>query len=346
MKKSKNEIIRLIKSKVIKVEKRDLFAKNLRAILAFDEKLKKSIYEVKKPKRNLTQLDKEFRKEIVNTKTTSLSILLWQTTTDKINYSQLSIFEYEFVYKLMPMLQKQIVKMNSASKTWQTSFNKLLLFIAQSLKKMKGKTNCLDLEKIEHFNKKTLLLFKTFVKRRLFQGYGYIYFLLKKLQETNEVNQKNNKKNNQRIMNEVEKQFIKLFSKYKELNKKIYSKRSKTQIDSRILWKHLLKAILRSLSVSKKEAIELVTKNLFLFQRKSGKPRRINLSNLKTIVLLVEKAFNPLIWQNKQLNRKLIIEIIKLLKKNYYLVFSKFDCYESVLLVHYTIIFIIIRSLL
>ena len=342
MKKSKNEVIKLIKSKIIKAEKKELLEKNLRAILSFDEKLKKSIYEVKKPKKSLTQLDKEFRKEIVNTKTTTLSILFWQTTTDKIDYNRLSIFEYEFVYKLMPLLQKQIVKMNSGSKTWQASFNKLLLFIAQSLKTMKSNANCLDLEKIHHFNKKILLLFKTSAKRRLFQGYGYIYFLLKKLQETKEINQRND----ELIINSVEKQFAKLFLKYRELNKQIYSKRSKIQIDSQALWKQLVKVILKTLSISKRGAIELVTKSLFVFQRKSIKPKRIDLSHSKTIVLLVEKAFNSIDWKNDKLNRKLIVEIIKLLEKNYYLVFPKFDCYESILLIHYTIIFLIIRSLL
>ena len=330
----KKEFAKILKK--FSVNKLDRFYVDINKVLIYGSKFKKVMFESNVPKTNEKLLGTKYKKEILNCKINTLSILFWQSVIDKIKYSVLSWHEHDFIYEVMPKIQKVLVYMNSGADSWIKEFLSLLEFVKHNalIITKNNDAKSLDWNFIIYCNSKLLSLFKTNSKKRMVQAYGYIKTLLDVFIASEDFN----KKAFAYLEKKLEKTTENFFKAILKIHNALYSQKSKSQLNSRIIINTFSNYLKSCFSKKNLSMIRRLTRKYFInyLGRKLANERskRFRIKESEIIETLVQAGTANINFKNKKINHKKITLLLNEIKIWYSRSIQKYDSYESIFIIH------------
>ncbi len=331
---NKKEFVKILKKS--SVSKLDKFYVDINKVLIYGSKFKKVIFESNVPKTNEKMLGAKYKKEILNCKINALSILFWQNAIDKIKYSVLSWQEHDFVYEVMPKIQKVLVYMNSGADSWFKRFLSLLEFVKHNALAITKNNDAksLDWNFIIYCNSKLLNLFKTNSKKRIAQAYGYIKTLL----DVFIASENFNKKAFVYLEKKLEKTGENFFKAVLKIHNSLYSQKSKSQLNSRIIINTFNNYLKSCFSQKNLSTIKGLTKRYFINylgkKLTSQRSKRFSIKKREIIENLVQVGMENINFKNKKIDHKKATLLLNEINIWYTRSIQKYDSYESIFIIH------------
>ena len=330
----KKEFVKILKK--VSIRKLDKFYVDLNKVLIYGTKFKKVMFENNVPKTNEQLLGTKYKKEILNCKINTLSTLFWQNVIDKIKYSVLSWQEHDFIYEVMPKIQKVLVYMNSGSSSWFKEFLSLLEFIKHNALTITKNNDAksLDWNFIIYCNSKLLSLFKANSKKRVAQAYGYIKTLLDVFIASEDFN----KKAFAYLEKKLEKTTENFFKAILKIHNSLYSKKSKSQLNSRIIINTFNNYLKSCFSKKNLPMIKRLTKKYFINylgkKLADQKSKRFRIKESEIIETLVQVGMTNINFKSKKINHKKATLLLSEINAWYTRSIQKYDSYESIFIIH------------